>query len=386
MRENLLVACDDQDLARYGVDLVHPGDRRCRRWLPQRCASSASKRDLDAMPDTLPHGRRRLVAIARAVAASRRRCCSSTSPPRASRRSRPRNWVGSCEWLAHDVGLAVLMIEHDVGLVLSVCDRVAVLDFGRLIALGPPAEIGDRPRRRRRLPRSTGVMLDARDLTIGYGDVPVVHGIDLYVGAGEVVALLGPNGAGKTTTLLALAGVLPATGEVRFDERPLTGRLHRRSKRGLGLIPEERAVFRQLSTRTNLALGAGGVDGALAVFPELERLLDRNAGLLSGGEQQMLVLARALAARPRLLLIDELSLGLAPLIVTRLLAAVREAAGEGMGVLLVEQHARQALESADRAYVLLRGRIEIEGTGAELLARLPEIERTYLGGLDVGSR
>jgi branched-chain amino acid transport system ATP-binding protein len=226
-------------------------------------------------------------------------------------------------------------------------------------------------------------MLDVHELSAGYGDVPVVHGIDLRVGAGEVVALLGPNGAGKTTTLLALGGVLPSTGVVRFDDKALGGPLHRRARRGLGLITEERAVFRQLSTRTNLALGAGGVDGALAVFPELERLLDRKAGLLSGGEQQMVVLARALAARPRLLLVDELSLGLAPLMVTRLLAAVRAAAADGMGVLLVEQHARQALEIAARAYVLLRGAIELEGTGAELLERLPEIERTYLGGLDV---
>jgi branched-chain amino acid transport system ATP-binding protein len=226
-------------------------------------------------------------------------------------------------------------------------------------------------------------MLDVHELSAGYGDVPVVHGIDLRVGAGEVVALLGPNGAGKTTTLLALGGVLPSTGVVRFDDKALGGPLHRRARRGLGLITEERAVFRQLSTRTNLALGAGGVDGALAVFPELERLLDRKAGLLSGGEQQMVVLARALAARPRLLLVDELSLGLAPLMVTRLLAAVGEAAADGVGVLLVEQHARQALEIAARAYVLLRGAIELEGTGAELLERLPEIERTYLGGLDV---
>ena len=225
--------------------------------------------------------------------------------------------------------------------------------------------------------------LEARGLTAGYGDVPVVHDIDLCVGDGEVVALLGPNGAGKTTTLLALGGVLPATGEVRYDDRPMTGPLHRRARRGLGLITEERAVFRQLSTRINLSLGAGGVDGALAVFPELERLLDRKAGLLSGGEQQMLVLARALAAGPRLLLVDELSLGLAPLMVTRLLAALGAAARDGMSVLLVEQHARQALEVADRAYVLLRGNIELDGTGAELLEQLPEIERTYLGGLEV---
>ena len=221
--------------------------------------------------------------------------------------------------------------------------------------------------------------LDVAGLTAGYGDVPVLHGLDLRVEPGELVALLGPNGAGKTTTMLALAGVLPSTGTVRFEGTPLTGPLHRRARRGIGLIPEERAVFRQLSTRTNLSLGSGGVDGALSLFPELEALLDRQAGLLSGGEQQMVVLARALAAAPRLLLVDELSLGLAPLIVKRLLTALREAAGRGLGVLLVEQHAGQALAVADRGYVLRRGTIELEGTGDDLLTRLDEIERSYLG-------
>ena len=216
-------------------------------------------------------------------------------------------------------------------------------------------------------------------LTAGYGDVPVLHAIDLRVEPGEVVALLGPNGAGKTTTMLALAGVLPSTGTVTFEGRHLTGPLHRRVRRGLGFIPEERAVFRQLSTRTNLGLGRGGLEGALRVFPELEALLDRQAGLLSGGEQQMVVLARALAAEPRLLLVDELSLGLAPLIVRRLLAALGAAAERGMAVLLVEQHAGQALAVADRGYVLQRGRIELEGSGADLLTRLDDIERSYLG-------
>jgi len=223
-------------------------------------------------------------------------------------------------------------------------------------------------------------MLNATGLTVGYGDIPVVHGIDLHVGAGELVALLGPNGAGKTTTLLALGGVLPSEGDVRLDDSPLSGPLHRRVRRGLGFITEERAVFRQLSTRTNLSLGAGGVEGALEIFPELERLLDRQAGLLSGGEQQMLVLSRALAAKPRLLLVDELSLGLAPLIVKRLLEVLRGNADEGTGVLVVEQHAQQVLDVADRAYVLLRGEVDLHGTGADLRSRTSEIERRYLGG------
>ena len=203
--------------------------------------------------------------------------------------------------------------------------------------------------------------------------------ISLHVDAGEIVVLLGANGAGKTTTMLALGGVLPSKGDVTFDGAPLRGPLHRRVRRGLGFIPESRAVFPRLSTSTNLRLGRGGIDGAVRLFPELERLLDRRAGLLSGGEQQMVTLARALAADPRMLLIDELSLGLAPLIVRRLLGEVRAAAEGGVGVLLVEQHARQALSIADRAYVMRRGTIELEGTGAELLTRLDEIEDAYLG-------
>jgi branched-chain amino acid transport system ATP-binding protein len=220
---------------------------------------------------------------------------------------------------------------------------------------------------------------EIRNLHAGYGGVEVVRGLSLHVEGGEVVVLLGANGAGKTTTMLALGGVLPSRGTVTFDGAPLRGPLHRRVRRGVGFIPEARGVFPRLSTRTNLRLGRGGIAGAVALFPELQGLLDRRAGLLSGGEQQMVTLARALAADPCLLLIDELSLGLAPLIVRRLLGEVRAAADRGVGVLLVEQHARQALSIADRGYVMRRGVIELEGTSAELLARLDEIEQAYLG-------
>jgi branched-chain amino acid transport system ATP-binding protein len=222
-------------------------------------------------------------------------------------------------------------------------------------------------------------LLEVRDLSVGYGDLPVVSDLDLDVAAGEVVALLGPNGAGKSTTLLALGGVLPLTkGAVRFRGAPLRGPLHRRAAQGLVLIPEGRSVFMGLPTATNLRLGRGSVQGALELFPELEPLLSRKAGLLSGGEQQIVALARALAGEPRLLLVDELSLGLAPRIVQRLLRAVRSAAEGGAGVLLVEQHARQALTIADRGYVMRRGRVEVQGAGPELLDRIGEIERTYL--------
>lgn len=223
--------------------------------------------------------------------------------------------------------------------------------------------------------------LAAHDLSAGYAETPAIRDITLSVGAGEIVALLGPNGAGKSTTLLTLAGVLrPQSGEVLLDGRPTRAPLFKRARRGVALVTEERSVFASLTAAANLRLGRGSVEEALRLFPELRPLLGRLGGQLSGGEQQMLTLARALASAPRVLLADELSLGLAPLVVRRLLDAVAEAAARGVGVLLVEQHARQALEIADRAYILQRGRVTLAGSGDELLGRLDEIERSYLAG------
>jgi branched-chain amino acid transport system ATP-binding protein len=222
--------------------------------------------------------------------------------------------------------------------------------------------------------------LQLAGLTVGWGAVPVVHDLDIQVDAGEVVALLGPNGAGKSTTIMAIAGALtPTSGTIRLGGASLTGPPHRRARRGLSIVPEGRSVFMGLSTSTNLSLGRGSTERALELFPELVPLLDRRAGLLSGGEQQILTLARALASRPKVLVVDELSLGLAPMVVRRLLDAVRTAADrDGVGVLLVEQHARQALALADRGYVLRRGRVELEGAASDLLHRINEIEATYL--------
>jgi len=225
----------------------------------------------------------------------------------------------------------------------------------------------------------TGAIVSARGVSVGYGLHPVVIDLDLDVGPGEVVALLGPNGAGKTTTLLTLAGELsPAEGEVLFDGERTNAPLHRRASRGLGFITEERSVFTSLSTMDNLRAGRADPELALALFPELRARLGVRGGLLSGGEQQMVTLGRALARKPRVLLADELSLGLAPLVVRRLLEAIREAALRGCGVLIVEQHARQALEYADRAYVMRRGRIVLSGSADELRGRLDEIEDAYL--------
>jgi branched-chain amino acid transport system ATP-binding protein len=222
-------------------------------------------------------------------------------------------------------------------------------------------------------------LLTAEGVSFGYGSIPVVRDLRLNVRAGEVVSMLGANGAGKTTTLLGLAGELKASGgTVRWLGKAVHSSLNVRAKEGLALVPGDRGVISKLSVKDNLRLGLGDPDYAIELFPELRPLLKRSAGLLSGGEQKILMLARALGARPRLLLADELSLGLAPLIVQRLLEAVRQAADSGVGVLLVEQQVRMALDICDRAYVMRRGRVVMDGTREDLSDMMGIIEGHYL--------
>jgi ABC-type branched-subunit amino acid transport system ATPase component len=219
-------------------------------------------------------------------------------------------------------------------------------------------------------------LLTAEEVDAGYNGRAVLTNLNLRVERGEVVALLGPNGAGKTTTLLALAGAItPLAGVISLDGRPISAPMHRRTRDGLGFVPEGRSVFKRLTVEENLRVGRCETDYAVGLFPELKPLLKRIAGKLSGGEQQMLSLARALGRHPRLLLADELSLGLAPMIVTRLLEAVCQEARNGLGVILVEQHVHQALKYSDRVYALRRGSIVAAGTVDDVRDKL---ESAYL--------
>ena len=225
-------------------------------------------------------------------------------------------------------------------------------------------------------------VLEARNVTAGYGGPPAIRDVSIRVDAGEIVALLGPNGAGKTTTLLSLVGELPLrNGEVHlFGERTVAP-LHRRARAGLGFVREGRSVFKSMSTRDNLRLGGAVSDDIFGLFPELESRLNVRGGLLSGGEQQMLSVGRALCRKPKVFLADELSLGLAPMVVTRLLEAIsQEAHAQGTGVLLVEQQVRKVLRYADRVYVLRRGEVVMDVAASEARDRILEIESTYMSG------
>jgi len=236
----------------------------------------------------------------------------------------------------------------------------------------------------------TSPLLQLQNLQISYGGIQAVKGIDLDLWAGELVCLIGANGAGKTTTLNAIAGVLPlAGGDILYaGDRMNTVPAHKRLRKGIALVPEGRGIFTRLTVEENLRMGAytrndkAGIEADLervyTMLPRVKERLHQVAGTLSGGEQQMVAIGRALLSRPKLLLLDEPSMGLAPLVVEKIFEVVQSVAREGVTILLVEQNANLALEFALRGYVMESGKITLTGTGEELLAD-PKVREAYLG-------
>jgi len=233
-------------------------------------------------------------------------------------------------------------------------------------------------------------LLELAGLEVAYGGIRAVKGIDLAVDKGELVCLIGANGAGKTTTLKAICGLLPTRGgAVRYDGQDITGTSsYRLVERGIAMVPEGRGVFRQLTVAENLAMGAfvrrdrdavrRDLEHIFELFPRLAERRGQSGGTLSGGEQQMLAIGRAMMSRPKLLMLDEPSMGLAPLLVQKIFATVRAISVEGVTILLVEQNARLALEIAHRGYVMESGTITLSGPAADLLAD-PKVREAYLG-------
>jgi ABC-type branched-subunit amino acid transport system ATPase component len=372
---------------------------------------------------TLPYGDQRRLEIARALAL-KPRLLILDEPAAGMNPSEKQGMRELMERLNAD-GLTILLIDHDMRLVMGVCKRVAVLNFGKKIADGTPDEVstdaavikaylgsgGEREvtsalgaggvdeeqeisevassARSAREPDKP--ILDVQDLTVSYGAIVAVRGASFRVGAGEVVALIGANGAGKSSILNALSGLIRAeSGTAVFDGLDLT--ITKPSvivRRGLVQVPEGREILARQTVLENLELATWArrdglatrrrIEEVLKRFPILGERRDLSAGSLSGGEQQMLAIARGLLARPRLLLLDEPSLGLAPQMVDEVFRAIEEIHKEGTTILLVEQNALRALEIADRAYVIETGRILLTGTGADLLHN-PAVRRAYLGG------
>ena len=300
-------------------------------------------------------------------------------------------------------GITILLIEHEMDVVMQLAERITVLNFGSVLGAGTPAEIRADPAvveaylgAEGSAPAAAGMpqlsgrpLLEIDRLSVHYGDIEAVRDVSLSVGEGEIVTLLGNNGAGKSTTLKAVCGLTPAiTGDIRFDGRSIrTVPTQRLSALGIALVPERRRLFNAMTVLDNLKVGAYGrptrtvaetIEEVLLLFPDLRRLSRTLAYALSGGEQQMLAIGRALMSRPRLLLLDEPSLGLAPLLVEQVFLKLVEINARGTTILLVEQNARMALALAHRAYVLGSGRLVAEGPAASL-ARDERVRSAYLG-------
>lgn len=355
------------------------------------------EKKMDLAATGLPYGEQRKVEIVRALATRPKMICLD-EPAAGLNHSETEDLMNTIAKIRKDFNLTVLLIEHDMKLVMGICERILVLDHGCKIEEGSPAVVqGSKKVIEAYLGVSDVDSLKSQDaplflvenLQVFYGSIQAIKGISFKVNQGEVVSLIGANGAGKTTTLKAISGMLSSKGKMQFQGKDLQAVApHLRVTMGLAQSPEGRGVFPQMSVLENMELGAyfrndkieiqKDIQNCFELFPRLKEREKQMAGTLSGGEQQMLAISRALMSKPTLLLLDEPSLGLAPLVVAQIFEIIKKVNGMGMTVLLVEQNARMALKVSHRAYVIETGTIVLEGKGSDLLND-DNVRKAYLG-------
>jgi branched-chain amino acid transport system ATP-binding protein len=432
--ENLLVACELHKKANLLAAVlrlpVHYADERAMRERAYELLEVFELANVANEPSTsLPYGNQRRLEIARAMMLEPKLLLLD-EPAAGMNYGEAEGLKTQIRWLRDEFELTVVLVEHNMQVVMGVCEDIHVLDHGETIAHGTPAEIKEHPKvlaaylgqedgaggtdeekrdaKGKRLAAEPTMrvvhptrppakieagkpMLALRGVKVSYGGIEALKGIELEVMPGEIVALIGANGAGKTTTLKSIARLLPlAAGTIELAGADVA-RLSTEDMvaAGVSLAPEGRAIFANLTVRENLELGAylhrdaqtiaATLEDVTRLFPRLGERMKQEGGTLSGGEQQMLAIGRALMARPQLLLLDEPSLGIAPKLVQQIFEAIEKIAQSGVTILLVEQNTRLALQTSKRAYVLRAGEIALSGASADL-AKDPEIQAAYLGG------